>query len=270
MLEFIKSKDYRKFIEDNNIIINDWDMATVIINNDSVPYQKKKLKLAEIAIKNKDKDINSHILNYINVCEAVLANIKRAEDNTYYELHTKEGQFYELEGIFLGFENAYEEGVKENVPFYIEKCKFRDIAKCYREEYIGTAYFTAKGDLIRCNGDSSPVKSKYEGRKSIERRYADLPYMFRYGDVVRIVGTETVGIIGAFKNDEEEQDYRKKAVNWDYSDFQIYVNVIFEGDKLCTDFHHEHVAPIELEYFSFEEDDKRKGYKLIARLLCFL
>ena len=35
--------------------------------------------------------------------------------------------------------------------------------------------------------------------------------MFRYGDVVRIVGTDTIGIISAFRTDEEEQEYRKKS-----------------------------------------------------------
>ena len=162
-------------------------------------------------------------------------------------------------GIFLDFKKAYEAGVKENVPLYIEKSKFRDIAKSYSDEYIGTAYYTSEGELIRCNGDSWPVK-KQDIRKSLEYRYVDLPYMFRYGDVVRIVDTDTIGIISAFRTDEEELEYRKKAVNWDYSDFQVYVDVIFEGDKLCTDFHHEHVAPIELEYFTFDENDKRKGY----------
>ena len=260
MLEFIKSKDYRKFIEDNNVVINDWDMATIIINNGSVTYQNKKEKLSEIAERTDDKELEAQILNHIDVCEAVMANIKRADSNAFYELCTKSNRTYEKEGTYLSFENAYAAGVAGNVPFHIEKCRFTDCAENYVDRYIGTAFYTAAGDLLGCLGNSSPVKKVPDGRKNIEDRYVDLPYMFRYGDVVRIVGTDTIGIISAFRTDEEELEYRKKAKNWDYSDFQIYVDVIFEGDKHCTDFHHVHAAPMELEYFAFDENDKRKGY----------
>lgn len=260
MLEFIKSKDYRKFIEDNNITINDWDMATIIVNNSSVTYRKKKKKLSEIAEKTDDKKLESQILNYIDVFETTMTNIKCPDGNTYYELHTRGTRSYEREGTYLSFEKAYAAGVEEGVEFYIEKCKFTDCAKNYLDEYIGMATYTATGDLLTCGGDSSPVKLTPDDRHSLERRYVDLPYMFRYGDVVRVAYTDTIGIINAFKTDEEEQEYRNKAINWEYCDFQIYLDVIFSGDNHCTHLHHVHAAPIELEYFTFDENDKRKGY----------
>ena len=67
------------------------------------------------------------------MCEAILENIKRKDVNTYYDLQTKGDKVYTTEGIFLDFEKAYAAGVKGNVPFYIEKCKFSDCARNYAD-----------------------------------------------------------------------------------------------------------------------------------------
>ena len=84
--------------------------------------------------------------------------------------------------------------------------------------------------------------------------------MFRRGDIVHIIGTELYGIVDAPENDEEEEQYITVAEKGDYSDFQVPVNLMYEGQKFLSVFSHEHCAPTDIEYARLDEQDNRKGF----------
>lgn len=60
-----------------------------------------------------------------------------------------------------------------------------------------------------------------------------MPLMFRRKDIVHLIGTELYGIVDGTINDEDELQYRNCAKNGDYSDWQITVNLIYDGKSSC-------------------------------------
>ena len=268
MLEFIKSKDYRNFIKDKGIVVSDWDMATIIINNRDFPFMYRKEKLLEIADKTADDKLRKEIFKYIEEKEFALKKIISSEH--FYVLKMKECGCYREQGMYLKFDNAYSAGIKEKKPFYIVKRAFCECAADNPEPsvlgidfgtYLGTANYNEKGELISCSydGDKSIFGRQY--CSNVDYRYIDLPYMFKFGDIVRVVGTEKIGIVGAFKDESEEKAYAEKMKKCgDYSDYQLYVDLIFDGDTPCSAFNHDHIAPTELEYANLDDKDIRKGH----------
>lgn len=74
------------------------------------------------------------------------------------------------------------------------------------------------------------------------------------------MGTELLGIVDGPMDDAEEEKYCDLARKGDYSDFQVAVNLMFNGNKYLSVFSHEHVCPTELEYATLDEGDPRKGF----------
>lgn len=48
MKDYIQSKDYRKFLEENHIVLSDWDKATLIYQALGMSHYDKILALLEI------------------------------------------------------------------------------------------------------------------------------------------------------------------------------------------------------------------------------
>ena len=48
MKDYIQSKDYRKFLEENHIVLSDWDKATLIYQAFGMSHYDKILALLEI------------------------------------------------------------------------------------------------------------------------------------------------------------------------------------------------------------------------------
>ena len=59
---------------------------------------------------------------------------------------------------------------------------------------------------------------------------------------------------------EKEEQYITVAEKGDYSDFQVPVNLMYEGQKFLSVFSHEHCAPTDIEYARLDEQDNRKGF----------
>lgn len=78
-------------------------------------------------------------------------------------------------------------------------------------------------------------------------------------DIVHIIGTELYGIVGAPINDEDELKYRNCARNGEYSNWQVIVNLIYNGQRFLSVFSRDHIVPPDLELAEFEEGDVCKG-----------
>ena len=111
-----------------------------------------------------------------------------------------------------------------------------------------------KNEGLDFEQNETGVKNRFEDR------YVDLPLLYRQGDIVHIVGTELLGIVDGPMDDAEEEKYCDLARKGDYSDFQVAVNLMFNGNKYLSVFSHEHVCPTELEYAALDEGDPRKGF----------
>lgn len=129
--------------------------------------------------------------------------------------------------------------------------------------FFGTIEFNADGSIgkwVWLYGVGRDDDIDDGSRTRFEGRGVNLPLCFKRGDIVKIMGTETYGIVEAPCNTEDEAKMRQFAGDGDYSDFQVPVDTIFDGKKYLTVFAHEHISPAQLEYANLKDDDTRKGF----------
>lgn len=183
--------------------------------------------------------------------------------HTYYVLSVwSDTKKYEEQGSYLDFVTARQQGKEENTKFLIEKRAFECI-EAGSGKVLGGMEFDEQGYRKNRFWLYSTVVGEFAGdidNTSFEDKHVKLPLMFRRGDIVHIIGTELYGIVDAPENDEEEEQYITVAEKGDYSDFQVPVNLMYEGQKFLSVFSHEHCAPTDIEYARLDEQDNRKGF----------
>lgn len=257
-MEAIISKDYRKFMEDNDIYLSDWDKATLIYNQYEVSYAEKVEALREIKDNTDDEQLREQIEERSERDSRYLEMYYKADPNAYYGLSIwYKDHFYE-EGIFRDFKSAFETGMEKGERFKIRKEYFVETKEPEKAGLVEGAV------LFYQDGKAEKILGLYEvGHAGVdishfEDRYVDLPLCFKMGDMVHIVGTECYGIVTGTM--DEQKYYQQVKEFGDFSDFQVCVDLLYRGDKYLSVFSHEHVHPTELEYARFESGDPRKGF----------
>ena len=188
---------------------------------------------------------------------------KQNEGNAFYSLSTLYEGKYNVDDYYLDFNSAFEDGMKEGTPFKIKKELFECKKKTGGKDGIfGGVGFDAEGvknEIFWLYSETEDEVIERVDNRRFEYRYLDIPLMFREKDIVHVIGTELYGIVGAPINDEDELKYRNYAKSGDYSDWQVTVNMIYDGQKFLSVFSHDHISPVYLEFAEFEESDVRKG-----------
>lgn len=267
MKDYIRSKDYRKFMEENNVRLSDWDKATLIYNASGMSHTDKIFALLEVKKRTEDQKLQSQIKERLDKDHRFCEEYEKSNGNAYYKLSEfYEGRYHDG-GIYLSFEDAHENGSKSGEKFRITK----ELFECKKqagdtEGVFGTIEFDEQGYvhrilwLYKSNEEPDFVQNETGTPKRFEDRYVDLPLLYRQGDIVHIAGTELIGIVDGPADDAEEEKYRDMTRNGDFSDFQVSVNLMFNGDRFLSVFSHNHVHPTELEYAVFDDKDPRKGF----------
>lgn len=266
----ILSEDYRKFIDERRIKLSDWDKAALIYNHPMATYNKKVNALRELQKKAADEVLKQQIDECLSGELQLYDSYKINNGNAYYLLSVCYKNHYIEDGVYLNFESAYADGVKEGKSFQIKKdlfaCRKQSDEKCGT---LGAVKFHAQGEVRKIlwlyDEDNSLNPEKNDDCSRLENQYIDLPLFFRQGDIVHIIATELYGIVDGPIDDEDELQYRKIAKKGDYTDFQVPVNLMYDGEKFLSVFSHRHVQPTELEFAKFEEDDLRKGFLIYMK-----
>lgn len=263
MFEIIPSKKYRSFIENMGIVLSDWDKATLIYNHSIASHEEKMEALLEIKRSTSDDSLKEQIEERISRDKLYFDKFKGNDGNAFYSLSTLYDGKYDVDGYYLDFYAAFEDGMKEGTPFKIKK----ELFECKKNAgdkggVFGGVGFDAEGMKNKIfwlySETENEVIERVDNRR-FEYCYIDHPLMFRKKDVVHVIGTELYGIVDAPMNDDDELKYRNCAVSGDYSDWQVTVNLIYDGQKFLSVFSHDHISPADLELAEFEEGDIRKG-----------
>lgn len=266
MFEIIASKNYRDFINNQEITLSDWDKATLICNHRTATYYEKGLALLDLKMNSTDELLKKQIQERLSRDSDFHFKFQDNCRNAYYILKLMENGKYIVEGYYSNFVAAHAEGVKGKMQFCITKNLFEDEElDGNRSGVFGTVEYDEDGNkknilCLYCIDDEEPFDEHSKDR--FENKYIELPLMFRRKDIVHIIGTEKYGIVDWPENDDEEIFSKEKLGRLDcidYSDFQVPVNLIYDGDKFLSVFSHDHVAPTDLEYAELEDMDPRKG-----------
>jgi hypothetical protein len=140
------------------------------------------------------------------------------------------------------------------------KIFYADIANVYFDENGNLADYWLK--------DAEPEFFWNSEERRFEDTYVNIPHPFEDGDIVRIVGTNEVGIVRFPSGlDKEAQNRHMQELvkeNFvDYSDSCITVEFIGKNSA----FEHKHILPQMLEYIELPDSDFRKKPLEFARKL---
>lgn len=262
-MELIVSGDYRKFLEDNKIELLDWDKATLIYNHKVASFEEKMKELRVLCEQTQDEKLKKQIMERITQEYDYLAQFKENGGNAYFQLGTWGEEECHWDEIYLDFDSAFSAGMREGEVFRIRKECFACKKEAGEKQGVYGCIEYDKGGNIgnQCYlysvGDEKEIDWD---KKRFEDRYVDLPYCFRQGDIVKIVGTELYGIIYGIEDDADEERHCAFGRNGDYSDFQLTVDLIYKGEKYLSVFSHEHIPPTEIEYARLIAGDSRRGF----------
>ena len=123
-MDYIRSKDYQKFIEENGVIVSDWDKVTLIYHAPGMSHTEKIFALLELKKRTEDPNLQRQITERLDRDHRFYEAYKQCNGNAYYKLSVPYEGRYSTEGIYLSFEAAYLDGKKEGNLFRIEKALF--------------------------------------------------------------------------------------------------------------------------------------------------
>lgn len=263
MFEIIPSKEYRSYVENMGIVLSDWDKATLIYNHRIATHDEKMAALREIKRSTSDELLKEQIEERVSRDKLYFEKFKENDGNAFYSLSTLYKGKYDVDDYYLDFNSAFEDGLKEGTAFKIKKELFECKKKTGDKDGIfGGVGFNAEGvknEIFWLYSETEDEVIECANNERFEYRYLDIPLMFRKKDIVHVIGTELYGIVASPMNDDDELKYRNCAISGDYSDWQVTVNLIYDGQKFLSVFSHDHIAPADLELAKFEEGDVRKG-----------
>ena len=130
MLELVPSKDYRKYLEEKQIEISDWDWATLVYNHNTLNYDKRIRALSEIKEKTEDTELQKQIEERLSWDAQAFDDFKKNSGNAYFILYVCYDTAYLEEDVYLEFDSAFGDGMQSNCRYKIEKNLFACMKVC--------------------------------------------------------------------------------------------------------------------------------------------
>ena len=142
----IASEDYRNYIIENEIILSDWDMATLIYHNMKLCIDERIKALQLLAKETVEEKLKIQISECISCIENFLRGFRENDGNAYYQLRIWYEGEYRLYDIYLDYESAYLAGLSEGESYSIDKEMFAGkVKKSDRTDVLGIIEYNSDG-----------------------------------------------------------------------------------------------------------------------------
>lgn len=270
----IPSKYVRMYMSQENIQIQDADLATIIYHA-PLPILQTHQFLKELAGKTERSDLKKQINQRVMYDQMCLERFTYNDGSCFYEAiaseNTEKWDSGEITGHFSTLDLAINHAISLGVAFAIQK--FQIIGRCKNlivphysynprlfpqgmtdeRSYVGDAIsecrYDAAGHLLdfwSCeisNNETAVVEDW--GANRFEWRFVPLPNPFEYGDVVRSINSNRIGVVKTSQDEWKQliQTHEEGILVFDYTDASITVDFPQEDGTLS----HEHIQPIYLE-----------------------
>ena len=288
MIDFIRSKSVKKYLEEKQIYIDDkLKYALIVESQMAFPLEDIKKSLLELAAETDDEEVKVQAPIWIRNEDAEFAVLSRNSGPDYYYKLQYTDRYGEI--VVYGCYPTLELAVKCGIKLAAEECvdEFeieKDIMPASEaviddiedtdsdSQYdFATARFRADGKLLCCSARCAVLKEEIES--PLEERFHIVPHPFRRGDIVRYVGGRDGGrFFGLIlEQEDDEMSAQKERMEslqkwctpcWENVSVQL-VNVDLETgliwDNDCQ------VVPTELEFYPIPEDTQDLGERV---LLC--
>lgn len=281
MINFIESEDIRNYLEQEKYEFSDFEKAALIYNNDKLSLQEKETILIDIMKNTDDDELKKQIEIRISNNKKIIEKIEESDEGFFFILVINDELGEEEKGYFTSYEVAkkYGESFKSKYGIYkksivTQKEMLSEDIECKKIEKFNASsvsgiYFNEKGEITDFWSEEIDICRDLQWLKGnrFENTYISLPHPFRRGDIVRVIGTDELGIVSEFSTTEEWIEYDKWAKSLgnkvDWTEVSITVDLLLEDGS----FVHNHINPTNLEYVKLSDDDKRKEILMAGRNL---
>lgn len=261
-------------MKQHNIILSDRDIATIVWNFSDTPA-KKYNALCKLLESSQDKALCLEIRQRIAYDKENLRRFHEYRDGYFYAAHIYTAEYDDIIGHFSSAELAKEYALRKNKPFCIGKFQIVGVRNSiiipqgepnprpeavngerfpYRGAPVSECSYNENGELLNHWGyEMSREETRAVddwGIARFESRFVVLPNPFHRGDIVcTLKNPMDRGIVITSQNEWQElvaQSQKEDSI-LDICDASITV-YFFKADGT---YDHEHIAPIQLDYFCF-------------------
>lgn len=275
MLDII-SKDVCTYMKQHHIRFSDFEQAAIIYNS-VLDVNSKHKSLKAIADKTDDTTLKEQISERLKLDSEYIERIKNISENFIF---TVELDFDVVTGHFSDWETAYKFGVKLNREFYIKKYMLIGSKASSEESETNKSFlypelpqagltYDQYGNLRKfwSSESEAEINSRDDLSTRFENGFINVPNPFERGDIVKLVGVGTHGIVAT--SQEEWKTFLKKVASkkpgWvDFTDVGITIDFIDDDRQI----RHRHINPIYLERHKPQGSDEDYGLLMIGSALC--
>ena len=289
MIDFIRSKSVKKYLEEKQIHIDDkLKYALIVESQMSFPLENIKESLLELAAETDDEEVKVQAPIWIRNEDAEFAVLSRNSGPDYYYKLQYTDRYGEI--VVYGCYPTLELAVKCGIKLAAEECvdefeiekdimpaseavidDIEDMDSDTKYDFA-TARFRADGKLLCCSARCDVPKEEIED--PLEERFHIIPHPFRRGDIVRYVrgreGRRSFGLILEQEDDEmSAQKDRMESLQkwytpcWENVSIQL-VNIDLETGLIWDN--DGQVVPTELEFYQIPEDTQDLGERVLLSL----
>lgn len=216
MLDFIPSKYYRNFCEENGIVFSDREKATIFRSCPEVTFGNRMKpeaalyirlrKLEEIAAATDDGELKAEIEDFKEYYRKKLELLKDNSNKSFIYLVYPRG---EQANFFSDYEKAFEAGMSYGKPFSIFKISLGDrVPKAEPNEH--GVYFDSNGNLLQ-------FEDVEEIEHDLNNKAIPLKNPFERGDIVMNCYTRQIGVVETSREQWEakisDPDFEKLSFN---------------------------------------------------------
>lgn len=261
IIDLIRSKDIKEYIEKIGYEFSDLDMAKLIAQRiHSLTSQNEKLK--ELENVTSDQKLKEKIHKKIEKDNQCILELQTpAADEIFLMEIPYEDEEGEYREYFFEFNHALACALESGSDFYIRKIKIhRGSVKWDKDELddgvIGYLNYR-NGEVYSywCPKDTKAdfEYEKYDEEYDFQCCEVEIPHQFKQPDIIRVSSTGDYGIVMFnYERDIREIEGIGKVCLSD----SITVELVDDEDML---FNHAHINPDELEYANLSEDHPLKG-----------
>lgn len=262
----ILSEDLKIYLKKINKQFTDFEKATLIYNSHK-PIIEIQSALERIMKETKDRLLAQQIKQRLTYEQAAYEAFATYSEYAIYRLkvYEKSDEKYEVNGFFVTLKAATAFASRYEKEYIVEKIRVLNENEEVNEEFeyvknlLGKAYYNSVGQLICCYSqeiDSKEYLDEYDYAR-FEYTYVFLPHPFRTGQIVRVIGTDALGVVEEPLTDEKMFEYerrRKESGFGDHTDIVIGVEFLCDdGDFVCDS-----VDIMSLEYANLQDSHPAK------------
>lgn len=262
MIDYILSRDVKKFMEEHQITLTDSQIATLIWHSPNSLTDKYE-SLKELSMATSDETLKQQICDRFEAYKKIWEVVTENDGSCIYslEVYEEDEKEYDIIGYFSSFEIAVAAAEHLETGYWIQKNKvFRnveDLEALRTDEHIlpvlvGSCSFTKEGTVTNIWSDEFTAEIEEIVEERFEEQYVYFEHPFQKGDIVKNLVTGDLGVVAFITNGFMVKKLLEEGLHLDSSDMTI--NVEFWDDRGY--FSHEHVLPTVLEYCDIEELDE--------------